>query len=324
MSSYICKVCRKYKDETSFSKNELKRCATKAMKADLRCRGCTGGAVTEKQCEGPCKQFKDLQKFSKSSRSNGGNQYCQECTVWKDSIEHGVVAENPPGDDGDSDDNSNGGVYSDPEAGDSGSDYEDYARPPTSVASRNVAAPRIGTRQPPSAITGSIAPRQHIQVPYHGLAAMSLTGNNTSNSDTGRTMDTAKLSAPTMSGPGARNIQVQYDIRSESSVSNPYEQNTSTSTTQAPAWGAMDARRRAPVTFNAWDNKGQAHSQQKVASGSGSVYTPTPPNPPAATTRLVGSRQPPQATAPGSRPVPPQTQARSVEDSDSEDDLYTM
>lgn len=75
--------------------------------------------------------------------------------------------------------------------------------------------------------------------------------------------------------------QANIDVRSASSVSNPYDDARSSS---AGGWGPMDVRRRVPpvhpVTYNAWDDKGQLHSKQRNPSSSGmSDYrsqTPTP------------------------------------------------
>ncbi|KAL2071394.1 hypothetical protein VTL71DRAFT_12629 [Oculimacula yallundae] len=348
LDKYRCRVCEKWKEPSSFSNNELEKFTSKAVRgsalngvnAKLRCRGCSGGAVTEKQCEGPCKQWKDLQQFSKSSRSSGGNQLSQE---------PGVVTTAPPtGDDGEGDDSDDGdwnGTYSDPEAGESGSDYEDYSRPATSVTT-HVPAPAPGIRQPSTVGSSSVGPRQHILVPYNALTSMSI--NDTSNAGTGHTMDTAKISAPTMSGAripsgsavpsgsgiGARHIPSQAQSET-SSVSNPYE---NSSVNQGPVWGALDARRRpggtaAPVKFSAWDNEGQKHSQAKPMTTSSSSTATAPVSSVPRTSnfnweRPVGSRQPAQNATPANAapaattPRPTQTFYQPSED--GSEDLYGM
>lgn len=203
-------------------------------------------------------------------------------------------------------------------------------------------------------------------VPYNALATLSLNGaNNTSNAGTGRTMPTANISAAKMSGVrippasalqsgtgtatgvGSRNTPVQFDIKSLSSISNPYEIPSNNQT----AWGAMDARRRPDphaaqvVNYTGWDNKGQPHAQQRFPSASASqtqansasftsnstpVPTPvTAPVVPAAFqnarnsswARPVGQRNPRQGSAPPPRqPV----QAREPDSDDSDDDLWDM
>lgn len=370
--------------------------------------------------------WKDLQKFSKSARSNGGSQVsdvfgrssrhfkltcfqsCMACTLWVESQEPGMVTQNPPtgdgpaGDDDDDDDNwTASATFSDPEAGDSDSDYEDFARTvshntllaqkkadltqTTSTTGSNnttrVPAPAPGARQTPTIITSSVGPRNHIDVPYNGLAGLSLNGSkNTSNPGTNHTMVTANLSAPTMSGArmppgsavisgfgtasgvGSRNTlnQPQFDIKSQSSVSNPYEHSSGA---QGPVWGAVDARRRpeapvVPINFNGWDNRGVQHVQQRFLSASasqiqsqtsisstsrlGSAPAPVPaaaaaPQPPRSSNwaKPVGSRRTQQTVVPpsvGARPgvagpgpqSRPLTEDREDDEEDSEDDLYDM
>ncbi|KAL5321646.1 hypothetical protein ACEPPN_009606 [Leptodophora sp. 'Broadleaf-Isolate-01'] len=400
LDKYRCRVCEKWKEPASFSNKELGDYTFKyangarpnGITAKLRCRVCSGGSVTEKQCEGACKMWKDLQKFSKSARSNGGSQSCMACTLWVESQEPGMVTQNPPtgdgpaGDDDDDDDNwTASATFSDPEAGDSDSDYEDFARTTTSTTGSNnttrVPAPAPGARQTPTIITSSVGPRNHIDVPYNGLAGLSLNGSkNTSNPGTNHTMVTANLSAPTMSGArmppgsavisgfgtasgvGSRNTlnQPQFDIKSQSSVSNPYEHSSGA---QGPVWGAVDARRRpeapvVPINFNGWDNRGVQHVQQRFLSASasqiqsqtsisstsrlGSAPAPVPaaaaaPQPPRSSNwaKPVGSRRTQQTVVPpsvGARPgvagpgpqSRPLTEDREDDEEDSEDDLYDM
>ncbi|KAH7399993.1 hypothetical protein BKA64DRAFT_642147 [Cadophora sp. MPI-SDFR-AT-0126] len=376
LAKYKCRVCEKWKETASFSNKELGSYSNKVacgnklngITAKLRCRNCSGGALTEKFCEGPCRTWKDLQKFSKSARSNGGSQCCKSCVLWAETQEPDMVAAAPPvgdnidGEDEDDDHWSPGAAtYSDPEAGDSDSDYEDYGHTTTSNAgsrASNVPAPVPGARQTPSIATSLVGPRQHINVPYESLAALSLNGSNTiSNPGTGQTMATANLPTPTMSGSrmpsgsrvGSRSTVTpkNFDVKSQSSASAPSGQ-----------WGAMDARRRDPVTqrpapiqYTAWDNKGQPHIHHRVPSGSGSQSQQssslpsarTPPAPPAPVPTVrntnwakpVGSRgaqrtiPPPDGVRPGAAgPVPisrPLAESRpDDDDTDEEDDLYDM
>ncbi|KAH7351085.1 hypothetical protein BKA65DRAFT_476430 [Rhexocercosporidium sp. MPI-PUGE-AT-0058] len=395
LDKYRCRVCEKWKEPASFSNKELNDFTYKyangtrlnGITARLRCRVCAGGSVTEKQCEGACKMWKDLQKFSKSARRNGGSQSCMACTLWVETQEPGMVTQNPPtgdgpaGDDDDDDDDDEwtaSGTFSDPEAGESDSDYEDSTPTITSnsgTPSRtHVPAPAPGTRQIPSVVTSSVGPRNHINVPYNGLAGLSLNGsNNTNNPGTNRTMVTANLSATTMSGArmptgstaisgsgaasgiGSRNTlkQTQFDIRSQSSASNPYENSSST---QGHSWGAVDARRRpevtvTPLSYTGWDNRGQPHVQQRFPSASGSQTQNLPstsftngsaqaPAPVPATTaqntrntswaRPAGSRNTQETVVPppdGARPEvagTPLTEDREDDPSDSDNDLYDM
>jgi len=66
-----------------------------AITAKIRCRACSGEQVNERQCEGPCGQWKALDKFSKTQRSRGSG-WCQECVLWKEAAEPGVVTEAAP------------------------------------------------------------------------------------------------------------------------------------------------------------------------------------------------------------------------------------
>ncbi|KAK0104082.1 hypothetical protein ONS96_005183 [Cadophora gregata f. sp. sojae] len=320
------------------------------------------------------------------------------CVLWRETQEPGMVTQAPPTGDningGDEDDDNwtpGATTYSDPEAGESDSDYEDYGRTVSSIIpsaldkanltqttsnagsrASNVPAPVPGTRQTPSVATSSVGPRQHITVPYDSLATLSLNGTNTtSNPGTGHTIATANLPTPNMSGvgtriapgstlmsgsgvaSGSRNTATQrsFDIRSQSSASNPYETVSGT-----PGWGAMDARRRDPATqrpnpatFTGWDNRGQPHIQQRFPSESGSqtqqstsasatsaLPAATVPGPTRNSNwaRPVGSRgaqrtmPPPDGIRSGnagrgpiSRPL---AESRSEDDSDTSDDLNHM
>lgn len=106
------------------------------------------------------------------------------------------------------------------------------------------------------------------------------------------------------SGPNPANATPRqvFDTRTVSSASNPYE-GSHTETTDQLSWGAIDTRRRAPGpapalgTYNAWDENGVPHVQQRVLSSgtpseTGSTITATttspavrPPPPPPATAR---------------------------------------
>ncbi|CAL3972826.1 unnamed protein product [Diplocarpon coronariae] len=141
LSTYRCRVCEKWLESANYSKKELNSYADKAARgivmngrtAKLRCRPCSGGPLQEKQCEGPCGMWKELQQFSKASRSAGGTHWCQECTLWKLSNEHGVTSQAAPTGDlaPDEDDSyvapdANGDYNADPEAGYGSSDDDDY------------------------------------------------------------------------------------------------------------------------------------------------------------------------------------------------------
>lgn len=69
------------------------------------------------------------------------------------------------------------------------------------------------------------------------------------------------------------------DIKSQSSMSNPYEVLSTSSALQD--WDNVDARRRqgTPITFTAYDNTGRPHQKQYAPSTSEYPSGPRPPGP---------------------------------------------
>ncbi|KAH8599137.1 Stc1 domain-containing protein [Bisporella sp. PMI_857] len=102
-AKFKCRDCGKFKEPQLFSnkeqKNYLQAYASNhnitGISAKLRCRACAGEQVTELQCEGQCGQWKPLDKFSKAQRTRG-SKWCQECVLWKEAAEPGVVTAAPP------------------------------------------------------------------------------------------------------------------------------------------------------------------------------------------------------------------------------------
>ncbi|KAG4429071.1 hypothetical protein IFR05_015445 [Cadophora sp. M221] len=362
LDKYRCRVCEKWKEPASFSNKELGDFSYKyvngsrpnGVTANLRCRVCSGGSVTEKQCEGACKMWKDLQKFSKSARSNGGSQSCKACTLWVETQEPDMVTQNPPtgdgpaGDDDDDDDHwTASATFSDPEAGDSDSDYEDFAR--TVQTTQHESLPQLQELDRPPQLSQALNIGTNRTMVTANLSALTMSG-------TRRLPGSAAISGSgAASGIGSRNTlnQTQFDIKSQSSVSNPYENSSSA---QGAVWGAVDARRRpeapvVPINFNGWDNRGVQHVQQRFPSQSTSqiqsqastsstprlVSAPAPvptataaPKPPRSSNwaKPIGSRSTPvvfpsvgAGPGPQSRPL---TEDREDVDDDSEDDLYDM
>ncbi|PBP21953.1 hypothetical protein BUE80_DR007249 [Diplocarpon rosae] len=200
LPKYQCRVCDKWLEAANYSKRELNSYADKALRgivmngrtAKLRCRPCSGGPLQEKQCEGPCGMWKQLQQFSKASRSAGGNHWCQECTLWKLSNEHGVTSQAAPTGDlaPDEDDSyvapdANGDYNADPEAGYGSSDDDDYyefsqdrtykpaastAPPGPTPGTTQWRAAATGTRSQASTLLSTPVPRSIISTPYdaHG------------------------------------------------------------------------------------------------------------------------------------------------------------
>ncbi|KAI6716481.1 hypothetical protein JHW43_000912 [Diplocarpon mali] len=201
-SRYRCRVCEKWLESANYSKKELNSYADKAARgivmngrtAKLRCRPCSGGPLQEKQCEGPCGMWKELQQFSKASRSAGGTHWCQECTLWKLSNEHGVTSQAAPTGDlaPDEDDSyvapdANGDYNADPEAGYGSSDDDDYYEfsqdvsprlpspdnsvlPGTTASAVQSGAAAAGTRSQAPTLLSTPIPRSIISTPYdaHG------------------------------------------------------------------------------------------------------------------------------------------------------------
>lgn len=123
-------------------------------------------------------------------------------------------------------------------------------------------------------------------------------GTPVSSSVNGQTTAYANGGSPDQ-GHGSNNFQHgtarNGDMRSESSVSNPYEDRTS-DFVEEPVWEAVDARRRAPPpvrNFTGYDNHGQGHPQERIPS-SGSERSGT----------VYGSALTPQSYG-SSAPVPP-------------------
>lgn len=150
---FLCRICARWKKKTQFSNKELGKFTFRnqnsstqvtPITARLRCRGCTGEAAHELECLGPCGKAKLLNEFSKAARKAGGSNWCTVCTLWKESSEHNVSVQSPPISNaiGDSSEiranlppNLNDYEYSDPEAGDDDSDYDDMSHISSSTLS---------------------------------------------------------------------------------------------------------------------------------------------------------------------------------------------
>ncbi|KAI9055855.1 hypothetical protein LZ554_000794 [Drepanopeziza brunnea f. sp. 'monogermtubi'] len=390
LDKFKCRICEKWKEPASFSKKELNGytwkvtngTAVNGVSAKLRCRPCSGGPLQEKWCEGPCGKWKDLQKFSKSARSAGGNQWCQECTLWKLSNEPGVTAQAAPTGDLAPDEDEDyvaagghtaAGNYVDPEAGyDSdddgydwtynavGNDYEDSdfiptqpAQPVTTTGTRQTTTTSkvtSGNRQTTvtsttttqvsttasSTILGGPVPRDYIKLPYAPLAAalenMSLGSSTATSSQVmpatnvppqlngSRTVPDRHRPSWTVVGsskirarpgntasPSVTNVarHDNSDDMSVSSVSNIYENAQSS---VGSAWGPVDARRREQqqaVPFTGWDNRGNAHPQQRYQSSS--EQTPSGSTMPSAASPVPAATRPdrPAPVPAHASPAPP-------------------
>ncbi|PMD44989.1 hypothetical protein L207DRAFT_577936 [Hyaloscypha variabilis F] len=187
LDRYRCFVCQKWKHNALFSKKQLGTYTYKiasgqseinGVTAHLRCMLCNGGQSTELKCQGPCGLVRALDGFSKQARSNGGSQWCQACTAWKEAQEPGVTTapaistDIAPDEQDASEDTTSktfatttsneddGGALSDPEAGAySDDDYDSYSYAGT--AASEVSA---GVRT------------NFSEVPYQGFGALSLSG----------------------------------------------------------------------------------------------------------------------------------------------------
>ncbi|KAF7887565.1 hypothetical protein EAF00_009859 [Botryotinia globosa] len=103
---FKCRHCNIFKTKDCFSKKEISSYANQyaqnpgmsldPVKSLLRCIGCKGGQVSERQCEGPCSKWKSLDQFSKSQRSRG-NGWCMECVQWKEGHHPEVITTPAPG-----------------------------------------------------------------------------------------------------------------------------------------------------------------------------------------------------------------------------------
>ncbi|KAN0113024.1 Stc1 domain containing protein [Hyaloscypha variabilis] len=179
LDRYRCFVCQKWKHNALFSKKQLGTYTYKiasgqseinGVTAHLRCMLCNGGQSTELKCQGPCGLVRALDGFSKQARSNGGSQWCQACTAWKEAQEPGVttapaISTDIAPDEQDTfatttSNEDDGGALSDPEAGAySDDDYDSYSYAGT--AASEVSA---GVRT------------NFSEVPYQGFGALSLSG----------------------------------------------------------------------------------------------------------------------------------------------------
>ena len=270
--------------------------------AKIRCRPCSGEQVNERQCEGPCGEWKALDKFSKSQRTRGSG-WCQECVLWKEAAEPGVVTEAAPntmlapdeldltpettsstpvivrrnyssisysgdtpeyGDGSDSDDDYN--YRSTIEAATTHIKETPYAAMEKGLANLHMRNPTIsamGTQANTATPSSSMPDR----IPPHLRTGM------------GSAIDTPGYVPPHMRGLSYRAPRIINEaaaLASEvSSVSNPYT-TTSESVGPGPAWSAVDTRRRVPdpITFNGFDNTGKQHIQQRELSGAISAVAP--------------------------------------------------
>lgn len=267
----MCRICKTYKPNNHYSKKELDAYTYKfrrgnglhGLTAQVRCRVCAGGSLVELKCDGPCKEVKSLDKFSKNSRANGGNKWCWQCTLWKDSQEHDIAAAAPPETDLAPDED--GGFYSkgydeeeqghyyDPEAGD-GYDDEDYDYRGTSSA--------WGMPEPVVPAPSNAAP---------AVASALSTGLANMNLSSGAASPTVNVSSTISSSTSASGRSENASVTS-SSVSNPWAAVKNGKGLAGPTeWAAVDNRRRpapAPAQYNAWDNEGRQHLKQRYPSSS--------------------------------------------------------
>lgn len=155
---FLCRVCQKWKANSHYSNKELNKFIYFVARgsqltpttAKLRCRDCSGAPVLELSCLGPCGETKSLDAFSKSARQSGGSNWCMICTLWKESSEHNVSVQAPPSR---SDPEAQTHLpsqlhdyeYSDPEAGDDGSDYDDGFPTTQSVITSHMSELSIGS-----------------------------------------------------------------------------------------------------------------------------------------------------------------------------------
>ncbi|PMD44986.1 hypothetical protein L207DRAFT_629519 [Hyaloscypha variabilis F] len=99
LEKYKRRVCLKFKDNSSCSNTQLKVYKHKkrvgddinAVTAKRRCRQCTGGNVTELQCQGCCGLVLAIGQFYGQARRAGGSQWRKACSAWKEAQEPGVT-----------------------------------------------------------------------------------------------------------------------------------------------------------------------------------------------------------------------------------------
>ena len=271
-----------------------------AITAKIRCRLCSGEQVNERQCEGPCGEWKALDKFSKAQRTRGSG-WCQECVLWKEAAEPGVVTEAAPNtmlapDEYDEtallDEpvarNYSGISYSGvdleegPEYGHESDDDYNYQSTLETALSTLKITPYLG-------IATGMAGLNVEQQPH---IAINTTQGNTSttskveyipphlrNSVSSAAGTATGYIPPHMRGNASKSTQLSPETAvssrasevTASSASNPYE--PLESTYPGRPWSAVDARRRVPgpITFNGFENNGVRHTQQRVASGTTST-----------------------------------------------------
>ena len=278
--------------------------------AKIRCRLCSGEQVNERQCEGPCGEWKALDRYSKSQRTRGSG-WCQECVLWKEAAEPGMVTEAAPNtmlapDEYDEVEEpvpaarSYTGVQfnvgnleeGDDRGGESDDDYNykstiqtaastlkvlPYAGIVNGIAGLKVGDPQHPTKAIPQAKTSTANSKMEYIPPHLRSSVGSAAAKNgyVPPHMRGNAVLTKPAPLP-VSTPAATSVVTA------SSASNPYE--ISQSVTSSHPWSAVDTRRRVPesITFNGFDNTGEKHTQQRLASGETSVTDQSPiPVPPA-------------------------------------------
>jgi hypothetical protein len=272
-------LCEKFKGPENFSNKELNdyrhkklvNKSTNEISAKLRCRQCSGAQVQELQCEGHCGNWLPLSEFSKSSRTNGTYvnistqlwhsitnhaQWCKRCTNWKEGQEPGIVTAPAPNAEvvPDKDGTYNGnGSLSEPEDDASDDDWDvAVSHFETSDISMDIKTDSRQTNAAtsPAAREGSFMDVPRIQVPYSDMVPSSAIAS-------------LSIAAAQSASGGASNMtqNINDEVKTQSSASNPYENSKSDATVTQSGWNAVDARRRAPVgppiAFNAWSPNGE-------------------------------------------------------------------
>ncbi|RDL39011.1 uncharacterized protein BP5553_03351 [Venustampulla echinocandica] len=240
---YKCKLCAKWKPVANFSSRELKNYRLKAAtgaqidgaSAQIRCVNCADDQRQELECRGPCGKKLGLMAFSKASRKAGGNKWCQECTNWKESAEPDVVVGPAPQTELAPDEALSGNQEVGNEA-DEGNVVEEQPQQtnPDTWYTRSGFADTFSGSIAPASVTYGAAEQTELDIKNKGKE---------------------RARAP-----------ADDDIDSVSSASNLYEDLATIDL--GGDWEATDARRREPITFNAYDSKGQLHRRQQTPSAS--------------------------------------------------------
>ncbi|KAF4631780.1 hypothetical protein G7Y89_g6360 [Cudoniella acicularis] len=268
LDRYKCKQCHQWKPYALFSNNELNKYRHMKISggnpsgesAGLRCLNCSDDQRRELKCLGACGRILPLSSFSKASRRNK-HYWCEDCVNWKEAVEPGVAVAPAPNNEAAPEELQQSFVNaSEPSEVSFAGDVNDGQ-------TRSVTSAWYNTAAKPNSATTDLSGQ---------LQGMSLNGSRAGPAKPNPVLPHLRgvVDPATVARSVGQQNRPDEDLRSVSSISNPYEDRSLGTAAQSDAdgWTAAGAQSRG-MSFNAWDSNGVRHVQQHQSSTTSQTFT---------------------------------------------------